>query len=58
MKILVLVDLQKDFIDGALGSPEAQAMIPNVVNYIKDCSNEYGSSMCVILTKVFFKSFF
>lgn len=31
MKILVLVDLQKDFIDGALGSPEAQAIVPRIV---------------------------
>ena len=27
-KIMVIVDCQKDFIDGALGTPEAQAMIP------------------------------
>ena len=30
MKLLVVVDMQKDFIDGALGSPEAQAIVPNV----------------------------
>ena len=28
MKLLVVVDCQNDFIDGALGTPEAQAMIP------------------------------
>ena len=27
-KIIVIVDCQKDFIDGSLGTPEAQAMIP------------------------------
>lgn len=27
-KIMVIVDCQKDFIDGSLGTPEAQAMIP------------------------------
>ena len=32
MKVLVVVDMQKDFIDGALGSPEAQAIVP----YVKD----------------------
>ena len=26
MKILVVVDMQKDFIDGSLGSKEAQAL--------------------------------
>lgn len=39
MKILVLVDLQGDFIDGALGSPEAQAIVPNVVEKIKEYKN-------------------
>jgi nicotinamidase-related amidase len=30
MKILVVVDMQNDFIDGALGTPEAQAIVPKV----------------------------
>lgn len=30
MKVLVVVDMQKDFIDGALGTAEAQAIVPNV----------------------------
>ena len=30
MKILVVVDMQKDFIDGALGTPEALAIVPAV----------------------------
>lgn len=30
MKILVVVDMQNDFIDGALSTPEAQAIVPNV----------------------------
>ena len=34
-KLLVVVDMQNDFIDGALGTPEAQAIIPNVVKKIK-----------------------
>ena len=36
MKILVVVDMQNDFIDGALGSAEAQAIVPNVVEKIKN----------------------
>jgi nicotinamidase-related amidase len=36
MKILVLVDLQNDFIDGTLGSKEAQAIVPNVINKLDD----------------------
>ena len=27
-KFLVVVDMQKDFVDGALGSKEAQEMVP------------------------------
>jgi len=34
-KVLVVVDMQKDFIDGALGSPQAQAIVPNVVEKIR-----------------------
>ena len=30
MKVLVVVDMQNDFIDGALGSPEARAILPYV----------------------------
>ena len=34
MKVMVIVDCQKDFIDGSLGTPEAQAMIPRLVDKI------------------------
>ena len=35
MKILVVVDMQNDFIDGALGSPEAVAIVPYVKSLIE-----------------------
>ena len=35
MKILVVVDMQNDFVDGALGTKEAQAIVPKVVEKIK-----------------------
>ena len=35
MKILVVVDMQNDFIDGALGTAEAVAIVPKVVKKIK-----------------------
>jgi nicotinamidase/pyrazinamidase len=35
-KLLIVVDMQNDFVDGALGTPEAQAIVPNVVNKIKN----------------------
>ena len=34
-KILVVIDMQKDFVDGALGTPEAVAIVPDVVKEIK-----------------------
>ena len=34
-KILVVVDMQKDFVDGALGSYEAQAIVDNVAKKIE-----------------------
>ena len=35
MKILVVVDMQNDFIDGALGSVQAQKIVENVKNKIE-----------------------
>ncbi len=35
MKTLIVVDMQKDFIDGALGSKEATKIVSNVVKKIK-----------------------
>ena len=34
-KVLVVIDCQNDFIDGALGTPEAQVIVPKVANYIR-----------------------
>ena len=36
MKVLVVVDMQNDFIDGSLGTPEAQAIVPNVKKKIDE----------------------
>lgn len=35
IKILIVVDMQNDFITGSLGTPEAQAIVPNVINKIQ-----------------------
>ena len=34
-KILVVIDMQNDFVSGVLGTPEAQAIVPKVVDKIK-----------------------
>lgn len=36
MKVLVVIDMQNDFIDGALGTPEACAIVPAVVDRIRN----------------------
>ncbi|MDR2711429.1 MAG: cysteine hydrolase [Burkholderiales bacterium] len=48
MKALIVIDMQKDFIDGALGSPQAQAIVPKVVEKIK-AHRQSGSA--VIFTR-------
>lgn len=35
MKVLVVVDMQNDFINGALGTAEAQAIVPKVAEKIR-----------------------
>ena len=35
-KTLIVIDMQRDFIDGSLGTPEAQAIVPNVKKKIEE----------------------
>ena len=39
-KFLVVVDMQKDFVDGSLGTKEAVAILPFVVEKIKNFDGE------------------
>ncbi len=39
-KILIVIDMQKDFIDGSLGTPEAQAIVDNVTGLIDGFDGE------------------
>lgn len=39
-KILIVVDMQADFIDGALGSQEAQAIVGNVAAKVREAQQE------------------
>ena len=34
-KLLIVIDMQNDFIDGSLGTPEAVAIVENVKNKIR-----------------------
>lgn len=40
MKVLVVVDMQNDFINGSLGTPEAQAIVGNVAKKISEFNGE------------------
>lgn len=39
MKVLIVVDMQRDFINMALGTPEAQAIVPNVAKKVEEYAN-------------------
>lgn len=39
-KLLVVVDMQNDFIDGALGTPQAQKIVTHVAERIKQAADE------------------
>jgi len=47
-KLLIVVDMQNDFITGTLGSPQAQKILPNVKAKIEDYKKSGGS---VIFTR-------
>ena len=38
--VLIVVDMQTDFVDGALGTPEAVAILENVTAKIKACAHD------------------
>ncbi|MDE7417224.1 MAG: cysteine hydrolase [Lachnospiraceae bacterium] len=39
-KVLIVVDMQKDFIDGSLGTKEAVAIVDNVAEFVKSFDGE------------------
>ena len=45
MKFLIVVDMPKDFINGALGTQEAVAIVPNVVEKIKGFDGKVITTM-------------
>lgn len=47
-KLLCIIDMQNDFIDGSLGTPEAQAIIPKVVDKIENLDK---TNTLILMTK-------
>lgn len=48
MKVLVVIDMQNDFVDGALGTPEAARVLPRVRAKVAACLEQGGK---VVYTK-------
>ena len=58
MKVLVVVDMQNDFIDGALGTKEAAAIVPKVAEKIRGFDGEVlCTDICVISNAMIAKAF-
>jgi len=45
MKLLIVIDMQNDFIDGALGTPEALAMVPAAAERIRAWEGAKAATM-------------
>lgn len=51
MKVVVLVDVQNDFIDEALGSPEAQAIVPRVCERVVEIVENSDEPVMIYFTQ-------
>ncbi|RGS72150.1 cysteine hydrolase family protein [Mitsuokella sp. AF21-1AC] len=47
-KCIVVIDMQKDFIDGSLGTPEAQALLPRLLAYVQQ-AKDAGAALAFTL---------
>ena len=50
MKLLIVIDMQNDFIGGALGTKVAVAIVPNVAKKIADA--RAAGAECIILVSI------
>ena len=44
-KLLIIIDMQNDFIDGALANPAAQAIVPGIVDFVKTWQGDIGVTL-------------
>ena len=44
-KLLVIVDMQNDFINGTLANPAAQAIVPGIVDFVKTWEGKIGITL-------------
>ena len=45
-KLLIVIDMQNDFITGTLGSPQAQQILPYVKAKIDECKRNGDKNKC------------
>lgn len=51
MKVIVIVDMQNDFVTDALGSPEAQAIVPTICERVIEIAEGCKEAPLVLFTK-------
>lgn len=51
MKVIVIVDMQNDFVTGPLGSPEAQAIVPTICERAVEIAKSGTEPALVLFTK-------
>jgi nicotinamidase-related amidase len=44
-KLLIIIDMQNDFVDGALANPAAQEIVPGIVEFAKTWSGKFGVTL-------------
>ena len=44
-KLLIIIDMQNDFIDGALANPAAQAIVPGIIEFVKTWQGKIGVTL-------------
>ena len=44
-KLIIIIDMQNDFIDGALANPAAQAIVPGIVDFCKAWEGKIGVTL-------------
>ena len=55
-KLLIVIDMQNDFIDGPLGTPEAQAIVPKVVEKINNWNGDLAFTQDTHNKDIYFKT--
>ena len=47
MKVLIVIDMQEDFVNGVLGTPQARAIVPKVAAKVKEYTNSKEETVII-----------